>query len=155
VCYHSAIACALGVVGSFLCRRSVPRCCSIAEESNGHLYVCLSVAAASGIEFSYSMRLEGVIQGHVVVILIDSGSCHTFVSSKVTMQLPGGSSLNTPFAVQVASRSTLSYEGQIKRVEWFIQGYKFISDLKILPLQHFDVILGYNWLSQFSPMRVH
>jgi hypothetical protein len=24
-----------------------------------------------------------------------------------------------------------------------------------LPLQHFDVVLGYDWLEEFSPMKVH
>jgi hypothetical protein len=38
---------------------------------------------------------------------------------------------------------------------WAVQGYKFYSDFKVLPLQHFDVILGYDWLEQFSPMKVH
>jgi hypothetical protein len=27
--------------------------------------------------------------------------------------------------------------------------------LKIIPLDHFDMVLGYDWLMQFSPMRVH
>jgi hypothetical protein len=25
----------------------------------------------------------------------------------------------------------------------------------VLPLQHFDVVLGYDWLEEFSPMKVH
>jgi hypothetical protein len=25
----------------------------------------------------------------------------------------------------------------------------------VIPLQYFDVILGYNWLEQFSPMKIH
>jgi hypothetical protein len=25
----------------------------------------------------------------------------------------------------------------------------------VLPLLHFDVILGYDWLAQFSPMKIH
>jgi hypothetical protein len=31
----------------------------------------------------------------------------------------------------------------------------FLSDFKVLPLQHFDLILGYDWLELYSPMRVH
>jgi hypothetical protein len=25
----------------------------------------------------------------------------------------------------------------------------------VFPLQHFDMILGYDWLEQFSPMKIH
>jgi hypothetical protein len=32
---------------------------------------------------------------------------------------------------------------------------QFYSDFKVLNLQHFDVILGYDWLEQFSPMKIH
>jgi hypothetical protein len=31
----------------------------------------------------------------------------------------------------------------------------FLSDFKVLPLQHFDLIVGYDWLELYNPMRVH
>jgi hypothetical protein len=36
-----------------------------------------------------------------------------------------------------------------------MQGCHFCSNFKVLPLQHFDVVLGYDWLEEFSPMKVH
>jgi hypothetical protein len=36
-----------------------------------------------------------------------------------------------------------------------MQGCQFCSYFKVLPLQHFDVVLGYDWLEKFSPMKVH
>jgi hypothetical protein len=39
--------------------------------------------------------------------------------------------------------------------EWFLQSYKFCSDLKILPLQSFDMIVGMDWLEQHSPIKIH
>jgi len=36
-----------------------------------------------------------------------------------------------------------------------MQDCSFTSDLRILPLQHFDLILGMDWLESFSPMKVH
>jgi hypothetical protein len=83
----------------------------LAAEFNAHLCVCLSAAATSGIESIHSMRLEGVIQGHAMVILINSGSSHTFVSSKVALQLSGTSPLDNALAVQVANGYALSCEG--------------------------------------------
>jgi hypothetical protein len=41
------------------------------------------------------------------------------------------------------------------QAQWTIQGYGFSFDLKVLPLQSFDVILGLDWLETFSPMEVH
>jgi hypothetical protein len=36
-----------------------------------------------------------------------------------------------------------------------VQSIQFQSDLGIIPLQHFDILLGYDWLEHHSPMRVH
>jgi hypothetical protein len=36
-----------------------------------------------------------------------------------------------------------------------IQGHSFQLNLKIIPLQCYDIILGINWLEQFSPMEIH
>jgi hypothetical protein len=49
----------------------------------------------------------------------------------------------------------LFYRTQIQQAKWDIQGVHFCTDLKILPLEHYDMILGYEWLLQFSPMKVH
>jgi hypothetical protein len=40
-------------------------------------------------------------------------------------------------------------------VQWEIQGYVFAGDLKVLPLKYYDIILGYDWLEAFSPMKIH
>lgn len=36
-----------------------------------------------------------------------------------------------------------------------MQGFEFHSNLKLLPLGGFDMILGMDWLEAFSPMKVH
>jgi hypothetical protein len=38
---------------------------------------------------------------------------------------------------------------------WQVQGYQFFFDMKVLSLKHYDVIIGYEWLERFSPMKVH
>lgn len=41
-----------------------------------------------------------------------------------------------------------------KRHAWQVQGYTFHTDLKVLPLPCYDMVLWMDWLSAFSPMRV-
>lgn len=43
----------------------------------------------------------------------------------------------------------------LQNVVWLIDDYSFTSNLKILPLTHFDVILGMDWLEKHSPMQIH
>jgi hypothetical protein len=42
----------------------------------------------------------------------------------------------------------------LKEAEWSVDEFSFTSDLKVLPLCHFDMILGMDWLEEFSPMQV-
>ena len=38
---------------------------------------------------------------------------------------------------------------------WLIHDHSFSANPRVLPLQHFDLILGMDWLESFSPMKVH
>jgi hypothetical protein len=66
------------------------------SEDTSQLCLCLSQAATSGVESPKSMWLIGHIQGQEIVMLLDSGSSHTFLSSGLALQLSGISSLPKP-----------------------------------------------------------
>jgi hypothetical protein len=67
------------------------------------LYACLPEAAVVGSEFVMSMRLWGSIQGVELLILLGSGSSHTFLSHRIGTQLSGVTPLERSFNVQVAN----------------------------------------------------
>jgi len=48
----------------------------------------------------------------------------------------------------------LSCDSHIPAASWSVQGYSFTTDLKLLPLSSYDMILGLDWMSHFSPMQV-
>jgi hypothetical protein len=97
----------------------------------------------------------GHIQGHSVLILIDSGSSHTFLCSQVALQLDVLTALPKPLIVKVDSGECIDSQWQLQRGQWEVQGCSFVSDFMVLPLQHFDVVLGYDWLEQHNPVKVH
>jgi hypothetical protein len=43
----------------------------------------------------------------------------------------------------------------LPRAKWSIQGYDFITDLKVIPLPYYDLIIGIDWLKLHSPMQIH
>jgi hypothetical protein len=125
------------------------------SDEMGHLCICLSAVAVTGVESSRSMRSLVKIQGHDVVILVDSSSSHSFLSTSLAPKLGGESVLPKPLQVKVANGAKLQCKVQFLQAAWSIQGYQFYTDFKVLPLQHYDMILGYEWLEHFSPMKVH
>jgi hypothetical protein len=76
---------------------------SFADDQSAQICVVVSKAAVSGIESPRSMRLMGSIQGHDMLILVDSGSSHSFLSSKLVGQLSGASKLINPMTVTGAN----------------------------------------------------
>jgi hypothetical protein len=103
---------------------------------------------------SKSLRFWGSIQGHEVLVLVDSGSSNSFINTKFISLLSGISQLSHPIKVQVANGHVLYCAAELSQAKWSIQGVDFVFDLKILPLPFYDVIVGMDWFESNSPMRV-
>lgn len=115
----------------------------------------LSSAALSGQPGPRTLQFQGKISGSSVLILVDSGSSHSFVDSAVAAHIPGVQLLKNPVSVRVADGGSISCSAEIPNAEWSLQGLRFHSTLRILPLGSYDVIIGMDWLEAFSPMKVH
>lgn len=60
-----------------------------------------------------------------------------------------------PLAVNVANGRQLLCHTEFVDMSWSVQSYTFTSTFRVLTIQHYDVIVGMDWLEQFSPMQVH
>lgn len=58
-------------------------------QQNGQAYLTVFVAAVSGIESPRTMRFVGYLQGQEVLILVDSGSSHYFITVVLAPSLLG------------------------------------------------------------------
>lgn len=118
-------------------------------------YFCLSWAAVSGQPSPKAFCLIGSIQGKPMNILLDSGSSHTFISESLAAQLSGVADIPVPVSVKVANGQLLQCVSFLPAASWMVNNVEFQNDLRILSLSSYDMILGLDWLEQFSPMRVH
>jgi hypothetical protein len=64
----------------------------------------------------------------------------------------GVTSISAPVTVRVANGSVIHAKSELLQAEWFLQGYSFQFNLRVLKLQSFDMIIGMDWLERFSPM---
>jgi len=124
-------------------------------DPSGQLCMVLSQAAVTGQEGPKTMCMVGEIQGHSLKVLIDSGSSHTFISAQLAESLQGVFALHSNINVQVADGGRLKCQSELQQAAWTVQGYTFHSELKVLPLQSYDLIVGMDWLEHYSPMKVH
>ena len=102
-------------------------------ESSEHLFLTEAVQ---------TLKFTGSIQNQIVTILIDSGSSHTFISAQLASKLDGVSVSTKSVQVQIANGGVLSCNSELHNATWSIQGYTFISTLKVLPIASYDMIGG-------------
>jgi hypothetical protein len=71
--------------------------------SDHQLCLCPSEFSVLGVESNLSMKFMGNIHGKEVLILLDSDSSATFLSSYVTVEVPGQVQLVQPLNIRVAN----------------------------------------------------
>ncbi|XP_066354763.1 uncharacterized protein [Miscanthus floridulus] len=122
---------------------------------NEQVFMLLSAAAAATPFHPRKLQFHSSIQNRAITILLDSGSTNSFLDTSVAESLSGVQPLQSPVSVKVASGASVACTSQIQCAEWYIEGFKFHSTLKILPIGTYDMIFGMDWLQAFSPMKVN
>ena len=128
---------------------------SSTSSDQAHLFATLSLDALAGSDGPKTMRFMGSLQEQEILILVDTDSTHSFLSISVAARLQGVQPLSRPIRVQVANGAVLQCSHHLPNAIWSIDDHSFSADLRVLPLQHFDLILGMDWLESFSPMKIH
>ncbi|KAK1609631.1 hypothetical protein QYE76_033304 [Lolium multiflorum] len=97
------------------------------------------------------IQLQAFIEKHEILILVDSGSSTSFINQQLAQGLSGIQPLLKPCRVKVADGAQHRCSSYIPNCQWSSQGHQFTTDLKLLPLGAFDMILGMDWLEQNNP----
>lgn len=124
------------------------------EAESDQELLAISSQAFTGTESSACFRLQGVIQGKEVLMLIDSGSSGNFISANLADHLQGVQQMVKPIKVKVANGQIITGTEFIPDCYWSCQGASFNTAMKVIPLHCYDVILGIEWLQSQSPMHV-
>lgn len=115
----------------------------------------ISVHAVAGTESTETIRLRALVGNQVMLLLVDSGSTHTFVNSEFARRAGCQVQDAELVTVRVANGDTLQSNQQVAQLQWWCQGNTFATDMCLLILGAYDAVLGVDWLAQFSPMNCH
>uniref|UniRef100_A0A453QMI9 Retrotransposon gag domain-containing protein n=1 Tax=Aegilops tauschii subsp. strangulata TaxID=200361 RepID=A0A453QMI9_AEGTS len=114
----------------------------------------LSTAATSGTESPRAFRMLGTLQGKSLLMLVDSGSSHSFINSEIAKDWPEVQAMSKPLRVRVADGAVTVCNTEVPGCEYHIQGHVFQSTLKLFPLRSYDMILGMDWLESRGLMNI-
>lgn len=93
-----------------------------------------------------TMKVKGWIAQREVVVLIDSGASHNFISMDVVTELGLPRVGTTGYGVLMGTGLTVKGEGMCKGVVLTLQNIEIVEDFLRLELGSADVILGMQWL---------
>jgi hypothetical protein len=114
---------------------------------------CLSADSTmvSGVK---TLQFQGQFQQLPVLIMLDSGSSSSFISTQLVSRLSLMTDPCQTVSVRVANGDIMHCSSFLSGAAWSFHHYQFQHDLKVLPLTSYDIILGMDWLQLFSPMKV-
>jgi len=112
---------------------------------------CL-LSAISGTACRDVLKVQALVKGKMMLILLDSGSSHFFVNPTFLHKVGIQSHCTPPRQVKVKNREIMITDQVVHNFQWQCQGHTMCADLQVLDLGACDAILGYDWSSQHSPM---
>jgi hypothetical protein len=113
----------------------------------------LSAQATSGTESPACIRLSARVRDQAMLLLLDSGSSHSFVSSTFVQRLKLPTVPINSVSVKVANGQLVTCDSMVSSLQWTSQGHTFVTDLRVLPLDGYDAVLGMDWLEEHSNMN--
>uniref|UniRef100_A0ACD6AM41 Uncharacterized protein n=1 Tax=Avena sativa TaxID=4498 RepID=A0ACD6AM41_AVESA len=126
------------------------------EDPAGTSECChISVHALAGTESGHYLCLCTMVGNQVCLILVDSGSSHSFVNAEFARRVGCTVKPMSHVAVKVANNQMMYSESAAPGFSWWIQGHTFSHDMRLLELGAYDAILGMDWLELFDPMICH
>ncbi|XP_022848903.1 uncharacterized protein LOC111371244 [Olea europaea var. sylvestris] len=114
----------------------------------------LSINSVVGLNAPKSMKLKGTICGHSVIVLIDCGATHNFISVDLAAQLQIPTVPTHGYGIIMGTGSAVRGCGVCKGVVISLPSIEVVDDFLPLKLGCTDVILGMKWLETVGKMQV-
>ena len=120
------------------------------EETIEEITPTISCNALAGITTPQTLKIEGYIKKKKVIVLIDSGSTHNFIHSKIAKDLNCFIYPAPEFQVMVANGSTIKCSGKCHNIKLSMGEYVLTSPMIAIPMGGADVVLGVQWLQSLG-----
>ncbi|CAM8924213.1 unnamed protein product [Rhodiola kirilowii] len=112
----------------------------------------ISMHALNGATTFNCMRIVGQCGKRKLYILIDPGSTHNFIDIAVAKAMGCPLEPVSPMPVAAANGNQMSSAYKCDNFSWTMQGYQFVTDVRTLPLDCCDFVLGVQWLTTLGPI---
>lgn len=114
----------------------------------------VSLHALKGQLPTGTIKLAGMVNNNQLVILVDSGSTHSFLDPAAARRLNCEVEVINPLNVSVAGGGNIECISKCPRVEWDMARHLCAATMRILPLVGYDMVLGVDLLRRLGPIEL-
>ncbi|XP_004514016.3 uncharacterized protein [Cicer arietinum] len=113
----------------------------------------LSLCSLSGFTTTRSWKVEGLLEGVAVVILIDCGASHNFIAIELVERLHLTVMETSPYMVEVGDGHKVRCKGKCAQLKFQMQNLEAIQDFYLFTLKGVDMVLGLDWLAGLGEIK--
>lgn len=113
----------------------------------------LSLNSMGGFVSKKTLKILGEVGGISVVVLVDSGATHNFISKEIVEKAKLSLTSSTNYGVILGTDEAICAAGVCKGVILTISDITIVHDFLPLPLGSADVILGVAWLETLGKIQ--
>ncbi|CAL9238184.1 unnamed protein product, partial [Arabidopsis halleri] len=111
----------------------------------------ISINALNGSSTFNCMRLVGQYGKRKLYVFVDPGSTHNFIDVKLARDL-GCKLEQIKTMIVTAASGDLQTTHKCSNFTWRMQSYTFTTEIRTLPLDFCDLVLGVQWLITLGPI---
>lgn len=115
----------------------------------------LHMSSVAGMTSLKSLKLWGTIFGKRVIVLVDSGASHNFISGDLVNSLGLQPEETKEYAVEVGDGHMIKRKGMCRNVELKLLNMDVIQNFYLFELGGVDVVLGYEWLEGLGDIQAN
>ncbi|WVZ21137.1 hypothetical protein V8G54_008459 [Vigna mungo] len=123
------------------------------SEEPGEKLMELSACSAEGWTNPGTLKTRGTIGDQKVVVLIDGGASHNYISKNVTEELGLTVTNTTPYSVSLGDRCKRITQGRCEKVRIRLDEVELEEEFHVFELGGVDVILGVAWLAKLGVVK--
>lgn len=114
----------------------------------------ISYLALSGGQVPTMLRFMGSVKGHSVQVLLDGGSTHNFIHSRMDKFLCLSIEDSFTSSVMVEDGNRLKCLGVVRQLSLIVQDYTLVDDFFIIEFARANIVLDVLWLAKLGCMVI-